>query len=172
MIYLQLFYEFFKIGLFAIGGGAVTIPFLFDLSEKYHWFSTAQLADMIAIAESTPGPIGINMATFAGFQTASVAGGIMATLGLVTPSIIIIILISKLLAKFSCNIYLQTVLTAIRPGVLALIVFACWQIARISVTSATASIIFLSIFCLSRLYKKSPIFYIVLSALAGIGLQL
>lgn len=72
MIYALLFYEFFKIGLFAIGGGAVTIPFLFDLTEKYDWFTTAQLTNMIAVAESTPGPLGVNMATFAGFQSAGI----------------------------------------------------------------------------------------------------
>ena len=82
MIYLLLFYEFFKVGLFAIGGGLVTVPFLFDLSAKYSWFTTKELADMIAISESTPGPLGVNMATFGGFHAAGIWGGIIATLGL------------------------------------------------------------------------------------------
>lgn len=172
MIYLTLFYEFFKIGLFAIGGGAVTIPFLFDLSEKYGWFSTAQLADMIAVAESTPGPIGVNMATFAGVQTAGILGGITATFGLVLPSVIIIILIAKLLTKFACNPHVHTLLTSIRPGVLALIIFAGFQIGRISITNLTALMVFFSILTASRFYKKSPIFYILLSAGIGIILRL
>lgn len=172
MIYLTLFYEFFKIGLFAIGGGAVTIPFLFDLSEKYGWFTTAQLADMIAVAESTPGPIGVNMATFAGYQTAGISGGIIATFGLVLPSVIIIILIARLLTRFSCNPHVQTLLTSIRPGVLALIIFAGWQIARISVTDALSFGVFAVILVLSRFYKKSPIFFILLSAAAGTILKL
>ena len=103
MIYLLLFYEFFKIGLFAIGGGLVTVPFLFDLSASYGWFSAKELADMIAIAESTPGPLGVNMATYAGYNSAGLLGAVIATLGLVTPSVIVIILVAKLLReRFLC----------------------------------------------------------------------
>ena len=90
MIYLQLFYEFFKIGLFAIGGGLATLPFLYNLSDKTAWFTHAQLADMIAVSESTPGAIGVNMATYVGYQTVGFFGGVIATIGLVFPSIIII----------------------------------------------------------------------------------
>ena len=81
MIYLRLFWEFFKTGLFSVGGGMATLPFLYRMSEKTGWFSAEQLADMIAVSESTPGPIGVNMATFAGFNTAGFAGGLVATLG-------------------------------------------------------------------------------------------
>lgn len=95
MIYGLLFYEFFMVGLFAIGGGAATIPFLFDLSAKYNWFSFEDLANMIAVSESTPGPIGVNMATFAGFETAGVLGALCATFGLILPSVIIIVLFVK-----------------------------------------------------------------------------
>ncbi len=172
MIYGLLFYEFFKIGLFAIGGGAVTIPFLFDLSEKYHWFTTEQLVNMIAVSESTPGPLGVNMATFTGYQTAGILGGIIATIGLTAPSVICIILIAKLLNRFACNPYVQTLLTSIRPGVLALIIFAVWQIARISITGLLQTAIFATILFASRFYKANPIFYILLSAIIGIGLQL
>lgn len=172
MIYALLFYEFFKIGLFAIGGGAVTIPFLFDLTEKHNWFTTAQLTDMIAIAESTPGPLGVNMATFAGFQSAGILGGIIATFGLVLPSVVIIIWISKLLKQFSCNPHVQTLLASIRPGVLALIIFAGWQIARISIVNLLSLIIFCVLTVLIYFYKKSPIFYILISAAAGIIFKL
>ena len=91
MIYLQLFFEFFKTGLFSIGGGLATLPFLYEMSNKTHWFSHADIADMIAISESTPGAIGINMSTFAGFKTAGYPGGVVATVALATPSLIIII---------------------------------------------------------------------------------
>ena len=87
MIYLQLFYEFFKVGLFSVGGGLATLPFLYDLADKMAWFSKADVSNMIAIAESTPGAIGVNMATYAGYTTAGIFGGIIATLGLVMPSI-------------------------------------------------------------------------------------
>ena len=78
MIYLLLFFEFFKIGLLAVGGGLVTVPFLFDLSEAYGWFSTSDLANMIAVSESTPGPIGVNMATFAGYNACGIMGALLA----------------------------------------------------------------------------------------------
>ena len=93
MIFLQLFWEFFKTGLFAVGGGLATLPFLYRLADKYPWFSAKQIPDMIAVSESTPGPLGINMATYTGFQHSGVIGSIAATFGLVLPSVIIIILI-------------------------------------------------------------------------------
>ncbi len=172
MIYAILYFEFFKIGLFAVGGGAVTIPFLFDLAYKYPWFTATQLTDMIAVSESTPGPLGVNMATFAGYQATGIFGGIAATLGLVTPSVIIIILISKLLTKYACNTHVKTILNSIRPGVLALIMFAGWQIGRISVVNSLTAAIFMALFAAQYFYKKSPIFYILLSAAIGIILKL
>ena len=103
MIYIQLFCEFFKIGLFAVGGGLATLPFLYDLASKYPWFDATMLPNMIAISESTPGPIGVNMATYAGFSATGIIGGIIATLGLVTPSIMIIMIIASFLNKFKEN---------------------------------------------------------------------
>ena len=87
MIYLSLFFEFFKIGLFAIGGGLATLPFLLNLSEKTGWFTEQQLVQMIAVSESTPGPVGVNMATFVGVQSAGVFGGLIATVALVLPAL-------------------------------------------------------------------------------------
>ena len=124
MIYAILFVQFFKIGLFAIGGGLVTVPFLFDLAEHYPWFTAAELADMIAISESTPGPLGVNMATYAGFKAAGVFGGAIATIGLTFPSVVIIILIAKLLKTFKDNPNVRSILTGIRPAVIALICLA------------------------------------------------
>ena len=144
MIYLLLFYEFFKIGLFAIGGGLVTVPFLFDLAEHYPWFTASELADMIAVSESTPGPLVVNMATFAGYKAAGISGAVIATFGLVLPSLIIIMLVSRLLTKFSDNPYVQSILSGIRPAVIALIFMAGWEIAKISVVSLENLIIFLA----------------------------
>ena len=96
-----MFLEFFKTGLFAVGGGLATIPFLMDMSDKYGWFSQSELANMIAVAESTPGPIGVNTATYAGVTTYGIAGGIIATLGLVLPSYIVIVAISSIYLIFS-----------------------------------------------------------------------
>ena len=90
MIYLRLFWEFFKVGLFSVGGGLATLPFLYSLGAKTGWFSTADVANMLAVSESTPGPIGVNMATYVGFDCGGVLGGVVATLGLVTPSVIVI----------------------------------------------------------------------------------
>lgn len=172
MIYLILFYEFFKIGLFAIGGGLVTVPFLFDLAEVYPWFDTKDLADMIAISESTPGPLGVNMATYAGFKAAGVGGAIVATLGLVTPSVIIIMLISKLLKKFRDNIWVDSVLSGIRPAVIALILFAGLEVAKLTIIDWKTFLMFALFWCAIHFYKKSPIFYIVISAVVGIVFQL
>ena len=92
--FLSLFWEFFKIGLFAVGGGPATLPFFVELSNKFNWFSLEELTNMIAISESTPGPLGINMATYVGFRVGGIPGGIIATMGLVFPSIIIITIIA------------------------------------------------------------------------------
>lgn len=100
MTLITLFLEFFKIGLFSVGGGLATLPFLYKLAENYDWFTKVELIDMIAISESTPGPIGVNMATFAGFNTAGILGGVTATMGIVVPALLVIILIAKVLDKF------------------------------------------------------------------------
>ena len=100
MIYITLFYEFFKIGLFAIGGGLATLPFLYDLCGRYSWITTDNIADMVAISQSTPGPLGINMATYAGFKAGGILGGMVATFAIVLPSFIIIVIVANFLNKF------------------------------------------------------------------------
>lgn len=173
MIYLQLFAEFFKIGLFAIGGGLATIPFLYELSEKYGWFSVTDLTKMIVISEATPGPVGVNMATFAGFNTAHLWGALAATLGLVLPSVIIIITIAKLMDKYSCNVRVKDILDGMRPAVVALILFAGVNIAKEVVLTSFDVLFMIILLVLMRVWKKGPIFYICLSAVVGIffGLQ-
>lgn len=123
-IYLQLFYEFFKAGLFAVGGGMATLPFLYNISDKTGWFTYAQLADMVAISESTPGPIGVNMATYVGFTSAGVLGSVIATIGLITPSIIIILIIAGFLKAFKDNKYVQSAFYGLRPASTGLIAAA------------------------------------------------
>ncbi|MDO4161672.1 MAG: chromate transporter [Pseudomonadota bacterium] len=168
MIYVLLAYEFFKIGLFAVGGGLVTVPFLYDLTEQYDWFTAKELTDMIAVSQSTPGPTGINMATYAGYKAAGIAGGVWATLWLVAPSVIVVYLIAKILNKWSDNPNVLRVLGGIRPAVLALILFAGWDIAKESITNVQTVVLLVVLVVLMRFYKKSAIFYIVLSAVAGL----
>lgn len=172
MTLLLLFFEFFKIGLFAVGGGLATVPFLFDLSAKYGWFSTAELADMIAVSESTPGPIGVNMASFAGFNTQGVLGAAAATAGLVMPSLIVMILVAKMMDKYSCNIRVKNILSGIRPAVLALILFAGLQVGKIALVGNIEMFLFAVLLAMMRIWKKSPILYLCVAAVFGIVLKL
>ena len=135
MIYLRLFWEFFKAGLFAIGGGLATLPFLQEISASTGWFSEAQLADMIAVSECTPGPIGINMDTYAGFLTKGVPGAVCSTLGLVTPSIIVILIVARILKKFQSNRYVQAAFYGLRPASTGLIAAACFSVMVIALFS-------------------------------------
>lgn len=132
MIYLRLFLEFFKTGLFSVGGGMATLPFLYRMSDSTGWFTYAQLADMIAVSESTPGPIGVNMATYVGFSTAGIPGAIVATIGLVTPSVIIILIIAKILAAFRQNKYVDAAFYGLRPCSLGLIAAAGLLVVKIA----------------------------------------
>ncbi len=132
MILLQLFWEFFKTGLFAVGGGMATLPFLYDISSRTGWFTEAKLADMIAVSESTPGPIGVNMATYVGFETAGVLGSVVATLGLICPSVIIILMIARVLKQFRNNKTVDAVFYGLRPCSIALIAAAGLLVAKIT----------------------------------------
>ena len=172
MILATLFWEFFKIGLFAIGGGPVTIPFLFDLTEKYDWFTAQELTNMIAVSQSTPGPSGVNMATYAGFQTAGILGGLVATFGLILPSLIIVIRVSKFLRKCENNLLLNDVMLSIRPVVMALILMAGIELLKIIVIDCFSGIFAILFFVLVYFYKKGPIFHIILSAILGVVLKL
>ena len=124
MTILRLWWEFFKIGLFSVGGGMATLPFLYDMSDRTGWFSYNQIADMLAVSESTPGPIGINMATYTGFTTAGVGGSIAATLGIITPGIIIVLLIVAVLDRFRKNKYVEAAFYGLRPASTGLIAAA------------------------------------------------
>lgn len=187
LILVRLFYEFFKTGLFAIGGGLATMPFLYNISESTGWFSRSDLTNMIAVSESTPGPLGVNMATYVGFSVSGISGGIIATLGLVCPAVVIIIIISKFLNKFKENPYVEAVFHTIRPTSTGLIVGACWGVVEITMFYVDKfnissklidlfnfkSIIFaLILFFLIKYTNKHPVIYIALSAVVGILLRL
>ncbi len=180
MIYLQLFFEFFKIGLFALGGGLATLPFLFNLSDKYpSWITYADISTMLAVSESTPGAIGVNMSTYVGSKVASVFGAISATAGLIAPSIIIILLIARILNKFKDNIWVKRAFYGLRATVMGLIAYAGWQVYRITLFDANWNIEWVSV-CLFvvilvgmlKFKKISPIVWLFASALLGIILRL
>ena len=186
MIYLQLFWEYFKIGLFAIGGGQATIPFLVALSEKTGWYTIGELTDMIAISESTPGPIGVNMATYVGYSIKGIPGSITASLGLVAPSIIIIIIIAGFLQKFRHNKYVEQVFYGIRPASTGLIAAALFSLIRLCMFNVNAfkmtgvfsdliNLKYLILFVvliaasnLKKLKKLHPLVFIAFSAVVGI----
>lgn len=182
---LTLIFEFFKIGLFSIGGGLATLPFLYRLADQYPWFSAAQIPDMIAISESTPGPLGVNMATYTGFQHSGALGSICATAGLIFPSVVIIIWISKFLEKFRENRYVEYAFYALRPAVMGLIGAAGFgvligalfhgaalddlQLAALgSQIGIEECIFFVLLLFATNKWKKHPIFYIAVSAAVGI----
>ncbi len=185
---LTLFFEFFKTGLFAVGGGMATLPFLYDMSARHpDWFSTAQLADMIAVSESTPGPIGVNMATYVGFRTAGILGGLITTLGLVTPSVIIILIIARVLKQFRENKYVDAAFYGLRPCSVGLIAAAGLLVVKIALFdfdayaasgvltdlfNVKALILTAVLLVLTRAVKATkklhPIFFILGSALVGV----
>ena len=129
MLLLRLFYEYAKVGLFAVGGGLATVPFLQHLGETTGWFTDAELSTMIAVSESTPGPMGVNMATYVGFKLDGVAGAVVATLGLIFPSIVVILIIAGFLQKFRQSRRVDAVFRGLRPASTALIASAGLSVA-------------------------------------------
>lgn len=190
MIYLRLFYEFFKTGLFAVGGGLATLPFLYNISDNTGWFTHADLADMVAVSESTPGPIGVNMASFVGFRTAGVLGAVIATFGLILPSILLILIIAKFLKKFRDNFYVNSAFYGLRPASTGLIAAAGVSVALITFVDKTlwgtgaaitqivnlkavllAVVIFILTNFIKPVKKLHPVVFLALSAVAGIVLK-
>ena len=185
MLYLRLFYEFFKTGLFAVGGGLATLPFLNDMADRTGWFTRAQLADMLAVSESTPGPIGVNMATYVGFTTGGVLGSLIATLGLITPSIVIILIVANLLKAFRDSKYVSAAFYGLRPASTAMVAAAGVSVVLLALldTSASGLAIFrwreialaAVILVLTRWTPKvkdfHPIVFIALGAVVGVLLK-
>lgn len=182
MEYLILYVEFFKAGLFAVGGGLATLPFLKAMIGTHDWFTSAELTNMIAISESTPGPMGVNMATFAGFHAGGVVGSLIATLGLISPSIIIIIIVSKILDKFRSSKTVQHAFYALRPASAGLIIGAMldvflmamfhldyWKVDITKFFNIPAILIFI-VSCISiwKWDKVHPICFIIAGAVLGV----
>ncbi len=179
MLYLTMFIEFFKVGLFSIGGGLATLPFLFELAGKYNWFTAEELTNMIAVSESTPGPIGVNMATYVGYTTGGIWGGVLTTLALVTPSIIVILIVSYILEMFKENKYVKYLFYSLRAAVAGLLILSVinvfiqnftivgaqgiWNMIDYKKTALFAVLVYL-VFKL----KKHPLLYISIGAVAGI----
>ena len=191
MIYLRLFWEFFKVGLLSVGGGLATLPFLYSLGAKTGWFSTADVANMLAVSESTPGPIGVNMATYAGFDCGGVLGGVVATLGLVTPSVIVIVLIAMALQAFRTNKYVDAAFYTLHPASTGLIAAAGWSVFALVLVNLDAYrasyqladllqwknlILFAVIWVLTNLVKPlkklHPVVFLALAAVVGIVFRL
>lgn len=181
MIIIHLFYEFFIIGLFSVGGGLATLPFLYDLSARTGWFTEIDVVNMLAVSESTPGAIGVNMASYVGYTTAGIPGSIVATIALVSPSVFIIIIIARFLKKFRENELVQSAFYGLRPASTGLIAAAGFGVMKVSLLSLENwSVSFMEIFNWKEIiiavvlfivimkYKKHPVFYIILAALVGI----
>ena len=188
MTYLLLFYEFFKTGLFAVGGGLATLPFLYDMAARHpEWFTTSQLADMVAVSESTPGPLGVNMATYVGFVTGGVPGAVIATVGLVTPSVIVILLIARVLKAFRENQYVDAGFYGLRPCSIGLIAAAGVLVIKLALFNTElyastgaiadlfnvkalilAAVLLAATRCIKKLKGLHPIVFILASAVIGI----
>ncbi len=181
---LSLFWEFFKIGLFAVGGGPATLPFLMDLTTKQTWYTMEQLTDMIAVSESTPGPLGLNMATYAGFQAMGPVGGLIASFGLTLPSVIVITLIARFLQDFSKNTYVQAAFKGIRPAVTALIGAAVFDLCKVSllvetdggmspaVGSVVIAVVVFGLLQVKKLNKFHPALWFLVGAVIGVVFRL
>lgn len=184
MVFLQLFIEFFQIGLFAVGGGPATIPFLMDLADKYDWYTRADVANMLAVSESTPGPIGVNMATYAGYNAAGFLGGIVATCSLVLPSLIVIIIVARMLQSFSENKYVKSAFWTIRPAVTGLIATAVVGLIQTAIFTASDGtfqfpvvpvvmcLAFFGLMQVKKLQKLHPIVWLAAGAVLGLVIKL
>ena len=191
MMLLRLFWEFFQVGLFSVGGGLATLPFLYSMGERTGWFTAADVVNMLAVSESTPGPIGVNMATYVGFHTAGIGGALCATLGLVTPSIIVILLVAAALHAFRQNRYVDAAFYTLRPASTGLIAAAGWSVvvlvlANLPEFRASGEILslfrwknillFALIWVLTNRVKKlkklHPVVFIALAAAAGVIFRL
>lgn len=132
MILIRLFFEFLKIGMFSVGGGMATLPFLYDMADETGWCTYSQIADMLAVSESTPGPIGINMATYVGYTIGGIPGALVATFGIILPGIILVIIVTSILDKFRNNLYVEGAFYGLRPASTALITSAGLLVAKIT----------------------------------------
>ena len=169
MILVELYLAFLKIGLFSIGGGYVMLPLIQkEIIEIRGWLTLTEFVDILAVAEMTPGPVAINSATFIGFQTGGFWGAAFATAGVVTPSIVLMILAATLLNHCYENRWVQGAFSGLRPAVIALIAGAAIFVARAAITDITSLLFGLGVFALLVFTRLHPILVLALSAIAGI----
>ena len=178
----SLVFEFFKTGLFAIGGGMATIPFLYDIADRFDWFSHEDVTTFIAISESTPGPVGVNMATYGGFKAFGVPGGLVSTLSLVAPSVIVILIVAKFLKEFDKNKFVNGALYGLKAVVIALFILALWNVYAVTLFNLEGSVVsfnkveifFFAVMLLFAIkFKKiNPILWIVIGAVIGLVFSL
>lgn len=167
-LYLQLFLQFFKIGVFSFGGGYATLPFLYEIAEKYKWFSINQLTDMLALSSITPGPIGVNMATFSGFTSGGILGALMATVAIMFPSFIFVSVIYKILDKFKVNSYVQNIVKVLKPAGCALLSAVGIKLLFSSNLHLLGCLCLLVFLITGFIKKRDPIFYLGVSAVYGL----
>ena len=168
MIYLHLFWEFFKIGIFSFGGGYATIPFLYHISQVYNWYSLDELTQMVAVASITPGPVGINVATYAGLKSAGILGSALATAAEMLPSLILVIIVSKLLRKFSENFYVKSLIQTLKPISCGLLTSVAIGLLKPELNDIKALILIALLLIFSWKSKRDPLFYILIAAAAGV----
>ena len=168
MIFIHLFWEFFKIGVFSFGGGYATIPFLYHISQVYNWYSLDELTQMVAVASITPGPVGINVATYAGLKSAGILGSALATISEMLPSLFLVIIVSKLLKKFSDNFYIRAIIETLKPISCGLLTAVAIGLLKPEIKDIKAMILLAALLLLSWKSKKDPLFYILIAAFIGV----
>jgi len=179
MSLLILYIEFFQIGLFAVGGGLATLPFLFRLANKYEWLSLHQIRNMLAVAQSSPGPIGVNVTAQAGFNAAGIPGAAVSALGLVSPAIIIIVIVAKMLKAFKENKAVEAVFSGLRPAATGLLTIACFGVWKLSLYNPhftewyelirlKEAVLLIILYIGTRRFKFHPIVFVIVAGAAGI----
>ena len=166
-LFIQIFLQFFHIGLFSFGGGYATLPFLYDIAEKFDWYTVDQLTDMVAVSSVTPGPVGVNMATFSGFATSGIIGALVATIAIMLPSFIIVSVVFKLIDKFKNNNYIKSIIQSLKPAGCALLCAVGIKLIFTSHLQLIGCIILALFIGTSFIKKQDPLFYLGISAILG-----
>lgn len=164
----QLFIQFFHVGVFSFGGGYATLPFLYDIADKFHWYSAKQLTDMLAISSITPGPVGVNVATFAGFTTSGILGSLVATTAIILPSYIIVTIVFKVIDKFRTNRNVKGAIRGLKPAGCALLSAVGIKLLFTSNLNLLGTLILLGFLIISVKKKQDPLFYLGISAILGL----
>ncbi len=182
-IYFLLAYEFMKIGVFAIGGGYAALPFLYYIQEQYNWFSLDELTNMIAVSNITPGPIGINMATYTGFTTAGIVGSVIATVSIVFVPFLFCISIMKIINKYKTCSYINDVFLGLRPASCALLTSIALKLLYTTLSDSNSAfyfplkfdilsiVLFIILLIPFSFMRKNPLLVIVFGAVCGIILK-